>query len=69
MRGSRKRYWGGHDELAGNSNEDIRRANEVDKQETLRQSKNLAKVVQVQNEKLRQGINVVRRMKDYDFNY
>lgn len=48
--------------------EDVRRAGEIDRQESMRQSKNLAKILQVQNDRYNQGINVVRKMKAVDSN-
>jgi len=60
----RKRY----QESLKSPNGDVRRVAEIEKQESVRQSKNLARIIEVQNKKIKQGINVVRKIKDVDYN-
>lgn len=67
MHRNKKRYQG-YEELMKTPSEDVRRAGEIDRQESMRQSKNLAKILQVQNDRYNQGINVVRKMKAVDSN-
>ncbi len=44
-------------------NQSLHRANQIEKEQELRQSKNLERILQLQDEKVKQGIGVVRKMK------